>query len=78
MAAYNMGETRLLQMIRSMPESPAERNFWALIEQHRDRIPDETYNYVYRIVAAAVIGQNPALFGFEFDPPLAGASGNDG
>jgi len=78
MAAYNMGETRLLEMIRSMPESPAERNFWALIEQHRDRIPRETYNYVYRIVAAAVIGQNPELFGFDFEPPLGGASDNDG
>lgn len=73
MAAYNMGETRLLQMIRSMPESPAERNFWALIEQYPDRIPEETYNYVYRIVSAAVIGQDPELFGFDFDPPLADA-----
>jgi peptidoglycan lytic transglycosylase D len=72
MAAYNMGETRLLKLIRSMPESPAERNFWALLEKHRDQIPAETYSYVFRIVSAAVIGANPKLFGFEFPPPLGG------
>jgi hypothetical protein len=68
MAAYNLGEPRLLGMVRSMPESPRERNFWALIENHGDQIPEETYNYVYRIVSAAVIGQDPELFGFTFDP----------
>jgi membrane-bound lytic murein transglycosylase D len=73
MAAYNMGEPRLLSMVRSMPESPAERNFWSLIENHGDQIPTETYNYVYRIVSAAVIGQNPELFGFDFEPPFGGA-----
>ena len=77
MAAYNMGETRLLRLIRSMPESPSERNFWALLEKHRDGIPDETYNYVYRIVSAAVIGENPGLFGFEFEPPLSRMTGGD-
>ncbi len=73
MAAYNMGETRLLRMIRAMPESPSERNFWALLEQHRKDIPIETYDYVYRVVAAAVICANPKLFGFDFAAPL-GAS----
>jgi pSer/pThr/pTyr-binding forkhead associated (FHA) protein len=72
MAAYNLGEPRLLRLLRSMPESPSERNFWALLEQHRDEIPAETYDYVYRITAAAVIGANPQLFGFDFAPPLAG------
>ncbi|MGI9626376.1 MAG: transglycosylase SLT domain-containing protein [Longimicrobiales bacterium] len=70
MAAYNWGEPRVLRLIRSMPESPAERNFWSLLEQHRERIPEETYGYVFRIVSAAVIGANPELFGFDFDPPL--------
>lgn len=70
MASYNMGETRLRRLIRSMPESPAERNFWALLEQHRAEIPKETYDYVFRVVSAAVIGANPRLFGFDFDPPL--------
>ncbi len=70
MASYNMGETRVRNLIRSMPDSPAERNFWALLEKHRRQIPDETYNYVLRVVAAAVIGANPKLFGFDFAPPL--------
>jgi membrane-bound lytic murein transglycosylase MltF len=70
MASYNMGETRIRTLIRSMPKSPAERNFWALLEKHRRQIPKETYNYVLRVVSAAVIGANPRLFGFDADPPL--------
>jgi hypothetical protein len=34
-------------------------------------MPQETRNYVLRIFAAAVIGRNPRLFGFNFDNPLA-------
>lgn len=70
MASYNMGETRLRKLIRSLPESPADRNFWALLEKHRDAIPKETYDYVFRVVSAAVIGANPKLFGFEYAPLL--------
>jgi membrane-bound lytic murein transglycosylase D len=70
MASYNMGETRLLKLIRSLPESPAQRNFWALLEKHRREIPAETYNYVFRVFSAAVICANPKLFGFDFEPPL--------
>lgn len=77
MAAYNLGEPRLLNLVRSLPQSPAERNFWALLEKHRNRIPQETYNYVYRIVAAAVIGQKPELFGFHFATPFGSTPGND-
>jgi hypothetical protein len=32
--------------------------------------PPETYNYVFYIVSAAVIGENPRLFGFNFNNPL--------
>lgn len=70
MAAYNLGEPRLLALVRSMPESPRERNFWTLMERHRDRVPEETYDYVYRIVSAAVIGADPDLFGYDLTPPL--------
>jgi len=70
MASYNMGETRLLRLIRSLPESPAQRNFWALLEKHRREIPAETYSYVFRVFSAAVICANPKLFGYDFDPPL--------
>jgi pSer/pThr/pTyr-binding forkhead associated (FHA) protein len=70
MASYNWGQGNVLRLIRTMPESPRERNFWKLLSQYRDRIPDETYHYVFSIVSAAVIGENPQLFGFDFDPPL--------
>ncbi len=73
MASYNMGETRLIKLIRAMPESPGDRNFWALMAKHRKEIPDETYNYVFRVVSAAVIGANPRLFGYDIDPVLGGA-----
>jgi membrane-bound lytic murein transglycosylase D len=57
-------------LIRSLPENPRERNFWKLLEKYRDKIPGETYNYVFYIFSAAVIGENPRLFGFNFDNPL--------
>jgi membrane-bound lytic murein transglycosylase D len=72
MASYNWGENRVINMVRSMPLNPRERNFWKLLERYRDRVPKETYDYVLSIVSAAVIGENPRLFGFGFDDPLAG------
>ena len=71
MACYNWGETQILPLIRSMPANPRDRNFWKLLEKHRDKIPQETYDYVFYIASAAVIGENPRLFGFDFDNPLA-------
>ena len=54
-----------------MPANPRERNFWQLLAKYRDRIPKETYDYVFYIVSAAAIGEDPRLFGFNFDNPLA-------
>ncbi len=71
MACYNWGQPQVLRLVRSMPPNPRDRNFWKLMQQHRDQVPKETYDYVFRIVAAAVIGENPRLFGFNFDNPLA-------
>ncbi|VTR64630.1 FHA domain-containing protein [Desulfosarcina cetonica] len=73
MASYNWGERRVIKLIQTLPEDPRERNFWKLITTYRDKIPDETYNYVFYIFTAAVIGENPRLFGFDFDNPLASA-----
>ncbi|HLI75411.1 MAG TPA: FHA domain-containing protein [Acidobacteriaceae bacterium] len=70
MACYNWGEFQVLPLVRSMPADPRERNFWKLLAEHRDRIPQQTYDYVFYIVSAAVIGENPRLFGFDFDNPL--------
>jgi peptidoglycan lytic transglycosylase D len=68
MASYNWGENNIMPMLNRMPMNPRERNFWKLLEQND--VPDETYDYVYYIFAAAVIGENPKLFGFDFDNPI--------
>ena len=73
MACYNWGEDQVLPLVRSMPPNPKERNFWQLLSKHRDKIPQETYDYVFYITSAAVIGENPRLYGFDFDNPLAEA-----
>jgi hypothetical protein len=73
MASYNWGERRVVRLIQTMPENPRERNFWQLITAYRQKIPDETYDYVFSIFTAAVIGENPRLFGFNFDNPLLSA-----
>jgi membrane-bound lytic murein transglycosylase D len=70
MASYNWGERRVIDLVRSLTPNPRERNFWKLLEKYRARIPTETYDYVFYIVSAAVIGENPRLFGFQLDPPL--------
>jgi hypothetical protein len=70
MASYNWGERRIIDLLRTMPADPRQRNFWQVLEKHPDRLPPETYNYVFYIVAAAVIGEDPRLFDFPFDNPL--------
>jgi membrane-bound lytic murein transglycosylase D len=76
-AAYNWGQTNLLPLIRSLPANPRERNFWQLLTRYRTQLPRETYNYVLAVVSAAVIGQNPKLFGFDFAPPVPSHVGAD-
>ena len=71
LASYNMGDTRLRRLLRSLPEAPVERNYWMLLDRHRAAIPVETQNYVLRIIAAAAIGEDPKLFGFEVSRPLS-------
>lgn len=71
MACYNWGEDYVLPLVRKMPANPRERNFWKLLTSYRDKLPDETYKYVFYIASAAVIGEDPRLFGFDFDNPLA-------
>jgi peptidoglycan lytic transglycosylase D len=70
MASYNWGENRVINLLRTMPANPRERNFWKVLERHREQLPLQTYDYVFYIVSAAVIGENPRLFGFPFDSPL--------
>jgi hypothetical protein len=70
MASYNWGEGRVIRLIRSLSPNPRDRNFWTLLARYRNRVPKQTYDYVFNIVAAAVIGENPRLFGIQADPPL--------
>lgn len=75
-ASYNWGERKVASLIQKMPENPRERNFWQLLKKYRQQFPLETYNYVFYIISAAVIGENPQLFGFSFENPLAGVNEN--
>lgn len=70
LASYNWGDTAVRSLIRALPPNPRERNFWKFLEAYRKRIPKETYDYVFLIFSAAVIGENPSLFGFSFQDPL--------
>jgi soluble lytic murein transglycosylase-like protein len=67
MASYNWGENNTRRIIRQMPQNPRERNFWRLMSTAS--IPQETYDYVLYIFSAAVICENPRLFGFNFECP---------
>lgn len=67
LASYNYGHNRVKAKIRKMPKNPRERNFWKFIQKYE--IPQETYDYVFYIFAAAVIGENPSYFGFKFRSP---------
>jgi pSer/pThr/pTyr-binding forkhead associated (FHA) protein len=71
LASYNWGTTRVRNRIRAMKENPRDRNFWALLAQ--SDVPRETRDYVFKIFSAAVIGEDPKLFGFEFDKPFEDA-----
>ena len=71
MACYNWGEGQVLPLVRRLPNNPRDRNFWRLLAAHRDKLPQETYDYVFYIISAAAIGEDPGLFGFSFRNPLA-------
>jgi len=84
MAAYNWGEHRIQPRLEGLPTpsdvfqaefaevpaNPSSRNYWTFLREYEDRMPDETKDYVIKIFAAAVIGQDPRHFGFDFDNPL--------
>jgi membrane-bound lytic murein transglycosylase D len=68
-ASYNYGHNRVRSMIKKMPDNPRDKNFWKFIQQYQ--IPKETYDYVFYIFSAAVIGEDPRHFGFKFISPLS-------
>lgn len=73
MASYNWGERRVVERLKRMPGNPQDRNFWKLLQRYPADVPTQTYNYVFYIVSAAVIGEDPRLFGYHFDNPIDAA-----
>jgi soluble lytic murein transglycosylase-like protein len=70
MACYNWGENQVRKIITSLPENPQDRNFWRLLADRK--VPRETYDYVLSIFSAAVICENPQLFGMDVQCPAFG------
>jgi soluble lytic murein transglycosylase-like protein len=84
-ASYNWGEHRVVDKLenltgpQSIPpealagigENPRDRTYWRFLVEYRDRMPDETRDYVLKIFSAAVIGEDPRRHGFALDNPLA-------
>jgi membrane-bound lytic murein transglycosylase D len=57
-AAYNAGHTRVRRAIRRS----GSRDFWTLAR--RGYLPDETRDYVPKLIAAALIAKQPEKYGF--------------
>lgn len=63
-ASYNKGEAGLRKILREKKlRTRAERDFWHLY--YLKLLPEETMEYVPKIIAAAIIGNNPREFGLE-------------
>ena len=67
MASYNVGENRVKREVMNH----YTRDFWELARKRR--FPKETINYIPKFIAAKLIGNNPAKYGFtdiEWEKPL--------
>ncbi|HEY0004952.1 MAG TPA: FHA domain-containing protein [Pyrinomonadaceae bacterium] len=75
-ASYNSGEgglsgnlARALESVRNS-ENP-ERSFWTLVanaDMMSDQFQKENIKYVPKFFAAAIVGENPRVFGVEMEP----------
>ncbi len=67
-AAYNAGPQRVAQALRraGADEGGDEALYWRIIED----LPRETRDYVPKILAAALLAEQAAHFGFEVEPDL--------
>ncbi len=63
-SAYNMGEGRMRRLIRKYKTN----NFWTLSSKRR--FPDETKNYIPKLLAALLISKAPRLYGFKDIVPM--------
>jgi soluble lytic murein transglycosylase-like protein len=62
LAAYNVGPTRVKQEIHRVSDPIKQRNFWYLYRVRA--LPEETREYVPKVIAAMIIGRSPERFGF--------------
>lgn len=68
MAAYNVGEGRVLRVVKKYKT----KDFWELSRVRR-ALPRETDNYVPKYLAAKLIAKNPDKYGFDgidYMPPI--------
>ncbi len=62
LAAYNLGPGKVKQAVRKVQDPIKQRNFWYLYRVRA--LPQETREYVPKIIASIIIGRNPDRFGF--------------
>ena len=66
-ASYNAGENRVTRLIKRHQTN----DFWRLADMKV--LPEETINYVPKIIAAILVAKAPGLYGFRdlnYKPPL--------
>ena len=62
LAAYNVGPAKVKHAIRRVTDPIKQRNFWYL---YRTRaLPEETREYVPKVIAVLIIARNPERYGF--------------
>jgi membrane-bound lytic murein transglycosylase D len=62
LAAYDVGPPRVKKAIQHVTDPIRQRDFWYLYRTHA--LPEETREYVPKVIAAMIIGRNPARYGF--------------
>jgi hypothetical protein len=62
MAAYNAGEGRVMGALKKIDDPLKDRDFWYLYRM--GYLPEETKEYIPRVVALIIISENPAAYGF--------------
>jgi soluble lytic murein transglycosylase-like protein len=62
LAAYNVGPAKVKQAVRRVTDPIKQRNFWYLY--HVRALPEETREYVPKVIAAMIIGRHPERYGF--------------
>ncbi len=64
-SGYNMGEAGVE---RAVARSGGERDIWKLLDSPKSRMPRETRKFYPKLLASAIIANNPEKYGFSSDP----------